>query len=218
MKAMSAKIRILLIDDHSLFRDSLSRLLQTETDFQIAGSCASATAALAEPYLKDVDVVLLDYDLGEEEGTRFLDQAAGRGFSGHILLVTAGMSDTLMFRALQSGSSGIFLKHSPPGHLVGVVAGEMWLDPGVARSIIAVATGSNAPKRTSQALTEREQAVLKGVFGGLTNKEIGSRLAISESSVKAVLQQLFDKTGVRTRSQLVRFALEKHSEDWLTSS
>ena len=94
----------------------------------------------------------------------------------------------------------------------------MWLDPGVARSIIAVATGSNAPKRTSQALTEREQAVLKGVFGGLTNKEIGSRLAISESSVKAVLQQFFDKTGVRTRSQLVRFALEKHSEDWLTSS
>ena len=166
--------------------------------------------------------MLLDYDLGEEEGTRFLDQAAGRGFSGRILLVTAGMSDTLMFRALQSGSSGVFLKHSPPGHLVEairkVVAGEMWLDPGVARSIIAVATGSNAPKQTSQALTEREQAVLKGVFGGLTNKEIGARLTISESSVKAVLQQLFDKTGVRTRSQLVRFALEKHSEDWLTSS
>lgn len=166
-------------------------------------------------------MVLLDYDLGEEEGTRFLDQAAGRGFSGHILLVTAGMSDTLMFRALQSGSSGVFLKHSPPGHLVEAIrkvdAGEMWLDPGVARSIIAAATGSASAQRASQALTDREQAVLKGVFGGLTNKEIGSRLAISESSVKAVLQQLFDKTGVRTRSQLVRIALEKHSEDWLTS-
>jgi two-component system, NarL family, nitrate/nitrite response regulator NarL len=164
---------------------------------------------------------LLDYDLGEEEGTRFLDQAAGRGFSGHILLVTAGMSDTLMFRALQSGSSGVFLKHSPPGHLVEAIrkvhAGEMWLDPGVARSIIAAATSSASAQRASQALTDREQAVLKGVFGGLTNKEIGSRLAISESSVKAVLQQLFDKTGVRTRSQLVRIALEKHSEDWLTS-
>jgi DNA-binding NarL/FixJ family response regulator len=53
------------------------------------------------------------------------------------------------------------------------------------------------------------------VFEGLTNKEIGARLELSESSVKAVLQQLFDKTGVRTRSQLVRIALEKHSHDWL---
>ncbi|HEV2276299.1 MAG TPA: response regulator transcription factor [Acidobacteriaceae bacterium] len=217
---MSAKIRILLVDDHSLFRESLSRLLQTESDFHIAGNCASATAALALPDLKDVDVVLLDYDLGEEEGTRFLEQAPGYGFSGRILLVTAGMPDTVMLRALQSGSSGVFLKHSPPGHLVDairkVVAGEMWLDPGVARSILAAATGTNAPKRSARELTEREQAVLKGVFEGLTNKEIGARLAVSESSVKAVLQQLFEKTGVRTRSQLVRIALEKHSREWLT--
>lgn len=59
--------------------------------------------------------------------------------------------------------------------------------------------------------------MLKGVFEGLTNKEIGHRLTISESSVKAVLQQLFEKTGVRTRSQLVRIALEKHSHEWLTN-
>jgi two-component system, NarL family, nitrate/nitrite response regulator NarL len=174
------------------------------------------------PYLKDIDVVLLDYDLGEEEGTHFLEQASGWGFTGRILLVTAGMNDTVMFRALQSGSSGIFLKHSPPGHLVEAIrkvyAGEMWLDPGVARSIIAAATSSNTAKHSSQELTGREQAVLKGVFEGLTNKEIGARLSLSESSVKAVLQQLFDKTGVRTRSQLVRIALEKHSEDWLTST
>jgi DNA-binding NarL/FixJ family response regulator len=57
--------------------------------------------------------------------------------------------------------------------------------------------------------------VLKGVFEGLTNKEIGASLAISESSVKAVLQLLFDKTGVRTRSQLVRIALERRAQDWL---
>lgn len=221
MTVMSTVIRILLVDDHSLFRESLSRLLQTESDFEILGDCATATEALALPYLKNVDIVLLDYDLGEEEGTRFLEQAAGRGFSGHILLVTAGMSDTVMFGALQSGSSGIFLKHSPPGHLVNairkVIAGEMWLDPGVTRSVIAAATGNASQKRSGPGLTNREQAVLKGVFEGLTNKEIGARLGISESSVKAVLQQLFDKTGVRTRSQLVRIALEEHSEDWLTN-
>jgi DNA-binding NarL/FixJ family response regulator len=209
-----------LIDDHSLFRESLSRLLQTESEFLIAATCASATEALALPDLAEIDVVLLDYDLGHEQGTLFIDRARDSGFLGHILLVTAGMSDAVMLRALENGSSGVFLKHSPPSRLVEairkVVAGEVWLDPAVTRSIIAAATGNAATPRT-QGLTQREQAVLKGVFEGLTNKEIGARLTISESSVKAVLQQLFEKTGVRTRSQLVRIALEKHSEEWLTN-
>jgi DNA-binding NarL/FixJ family response regulator len=217
---MSSEIRILLVDDHSLFRESLSRLLQTESDFHIAATCASATEALALPQLAEIDVVLLDYDLGHEQGTLFIDRARGSGFLGHILMVTAGMSDAIMLRALESGSSGVFLKHSPPSRLVEairkVVAGEVWLDPAVTRSIIAAATGNAAAPR-AQGLTQREQAVLKGVFEGLTNKEIGARLTISESSVKAVLQQLFEKTGVRTRSQLVRIALEKHSEEWLTN-
>ena len=65
-------------------------------------------------------------------------------------------------------------------------------------------------------MTARERSVLKAVFEGLTNKEIAANLQISESSVKAVLQQLFDKTGVRTRSQLVRIAIEQHAGDWLT--
>ena len=220
MITMSSEIRILLIDDHSLFRESLSRLLQTESDFQIVATCASATEALALRNLAEIDVVLLDYDLGHEQGTQFIDRARSSGFPGHILMVTAGMSDAIMLRALENGSSGVFLKHSPPSRLMEairkVVAGEVWLDPAVTRSIIAAATGNAAAPRT-QELTQREQAVLKGVFEGLTNKEIGARLTISESSVKAVLQQLFEKTGVRTRSQLVRIALEKHSEEWLTN-
>jgi DNA-binding NarL/FixJ family response regulator len=217
---MSSKIRILLVDDHSLFRESLSRLLQTEHDFEIAGSYTNASTALSSP-LADIGIVLLDYDLGEEEGTRFLERASHSGFRGRVLLVTAGMNDNTMFRALQQGASGIFLKHSPPGHLMDairkIVAGEVWLDPGVTRSVIAAATAGGSARSRAQGLTQREQAVLKGVFEGLTNKEIGAQLSISESSVKAALQQLFDKTGVRTRSQLVRIALEKHAEDWLTS-
>ncbi|MGC2399230.1 MAG: response regulator transcription factor [Acidobacteriaceae bacterium] len=218
---MSSEIQILLVDDHSLFRESLSRLLQTEADFQISGTIASASEALASPMLQEIDIVLLDYDLGSEQGTLFLDRARSAGFVGRVLLVTAGMSDSAMLRALENGSSGVFLKHSPPSRLVDairkVAAGEVWLDPAVTRTIIAAASGSAATPRRSQSLTQREQAVLKGVFEGLTNKEIGAKLAISESSVKAVLQQLFEKTGVRTRSQLVRIALEKHSDDWLTN-
>ena len=163
--------------------------------------------------------MLLDYDLGQEQGTFFLDGAKKIRFPGRILMVTAGMGDGVMLRALDNRCSGIFLKHSPPSRLVEairkVASGEVWLDPAVTRSIIAAATGNAASPSRAQGLTQREQAVLKGVFEGLTNKEIGVRLSISESSVKAVLQQLFEKTGVRTRSQLVRIALEKHSEEWL---
>jgi DNA-binding NarL/FixJ family response regulator len=218
---MSSEIQILLIDDHSLFRESLSRLLQTEPDFHIVATCASASEAFALPHLAEVNVVLLDYDLGPEQGTQFLDRARNSRFPGRILMVTAGMSDAVMLRMLENGASGVFLKHSPPSRLVEAIrkvfAGEVWLDPAVTRSIIAAATGSTTAPRRAQGLTQREQAVLKGVFECLTNKEIGARLEISESSVKAVLQQLFEKTGVRTRSQLVRIALEKHSEEWLTN-
>jgi DNA-binding NarL/FixJ family response regulator len=134
-------------------------------------------------------------------------------------MVTAGMSDTGTLRAFENGSAGVFLKHSPPSQLVEaihkVAGGEMWLDSRAVQSLVSGATGKSGEQQTADSLTERERTVLKSVFEGLTNKEIGGRLQISESSVKAVLQQLFDKTGVRTRSQLVRIALEKHAEDWL---
>ncbi|MGA3027708.1 MAG: response regulator transcription factor [Bryobacteraceae bacterium] len=218
---MGQEIRILLVDDHSLFRESLSRLLEAESELRIAGSCATASEALAVIDREPVDIVLLDYDLGEEQGTLFLDEAKRREFAGHILMVTAGMSDADTLRALESGAAGIFLKHSPPAQLVEAIykvrSGETWLDSRAVRSLVAGASGRTEEHRTAQPLNARERAVLKGVFEGLTNKEIAGRLQISESSVKAVMQQLFYKTGVRTRSQLVRIALEHHSQDWLTS-
>jgi len=215
---MSQEIRILLVDDHSLFRESLSRLLQAEPDFRIAGSCASTKEALSILDREKIDLVLLDYDLGEEQGSGLLEGARQRGFEGRILMVTAGMSDTLTLRTLEGGSSGIFLKHSPPAQLVEaihkVMSGEMWLDSRAVRSLVAGASGRAEEQRTAEPLNARERGVLKGVFEGLTNKEIAAQLEISEGSVKAVMQQLFDKTGVRTRSQLVRIALEKHGQDW----
>jgi DNA-binding NarL/FixJ family response regulator len=203
-----------------LFRESLSRLLEAEPSYSIAGDCSSATEALALLKTVPVDLVLLDYDLGDEQGSGFLAEAKQAGFEGKILMVTAGMSDAGTLRALESGVAGIFLKHSPPAQLVEaiqkVMSGEVWLDSKAVRSLIAGANSKSEEQRTAQPLTPRERAVLKSVFEGLTNKEIGALLSISESSVKAVLQQLFEKTGVRSRSQLVRIALEQHSQDWLT--
>jgi len=87
------------------------------------------------------------------------------------------------------------------------MAGEMWLDGNSARLLVPAAT-------PPPEFTEREREVLRGVFEGLSNKEIAARLSISESTVKAGLQQLFQKTGVRTRSQLVRIALEQYAGQW----
>jgi DNA-binding NarL/FixJ family response regulator len=109
------------------------------------------------------------------------------------------------------GVSGIFLKQSSPALLIAairkVIGGEMWLDGNSARLLVPAA---NPPLE----FTGREREVLRGVFEGLSNKEIAVRLGISESTVKAGLQQLFQKTGVRTRSQLVRIALEQYAGQW----
>jgi len=215
---MGQEIRILLVDDHSLFRESLSRLLQAEADLRIVATCSSATEALAIVEREPVDLVLLDYDLGEHEGSLFLDSVKSKAFAGRILMVTAGMSDAGTLRAMEAGAAGIFLKHSPPAQLIEaiykVIRGEMFLDSRAVRSLVAGASGKSEEQRTSQPFTQRERAVLKGVFEGFTNKEIAGQLDISEGSVKAVLQQLFDKTGVRTRSQLVRIALESFNQNW----
>ncbi|MES1258002.1 MAG: response regulator transcription factor [Acidobacteriota bacterium] len=216
---MKQPIRILLVDDHSLFRESLSRLLEAEPEFVIAATCARVAEALEVLAREPVDVVLLDYDLGDEEGTVLLEESKRRGFAARILMVTAGLSDTGTLRAFEHGSAGVFLKHSPPAQLVEaihkVAAGGLWLDNRAVQSLVTGATARAEEQHSGEVLTGRERSVLKAVFEGLTNKEIGARLELSESSVKTVLQQLFDKTGVRTRSQLVRIALERHSHDWL---
>jgi two-component system nitrate/nitrite response regulator NarL len=207
------KIRLLLIDDHTLFREGLARLLDAENGLELAGHFSSVVEALSIPRLESVDVVLLDFDLGEKRGLHFIHQARRHGFTGKILMVTAGMSDVDAVLALEGGASGIFLKHNPPADLIAaihrVAAGEAWIDAGSLNSLVGAAS-TQAKPRADSILNQREQAVLKDVFEGLTNKEIGAHLQISESYVKAVLQQLFAKTGVRTRSQLVRVALEKH--------
>jgi DNA-binding NarL/FixJ family response regulator len=207
------------VDDHSLFRESLSRLLEAEPGFRIAGTCATAAEALATLDREPVDVVLLDYDLGDEQGTAFIEEAKRRAFEGRILMVTAGMTDSGTLRSFENGSAGVFLKHSPPAQLVEaihkVANGEMWLDSRAVPSLVSGATARSGRQQEGDSLNVRERAVLKAVFEGLSNKEIAAHLQTSESSVKAALQQLFDKTGVRTRSQLVRIALEKHAQDWL---
>ena len=209
--------RVLLVDDHALFREGLSRLLATESDFQLVAQCATSAEALLELAKHTVDLVLLDYDLGEEHGFEFIRKARAAGFTGRMFIVTAGMTDADSVRALGHGVCAIFLKTSPPDQLSQairkVMAGETWIDKHCIHALVRAVDRSGQSESRRQ-LTERERDVLKGVFEGLSNKEVAASLNISEGSVKSALQQLFIKTGVRTRSQLVRVALEEYAGAW----
>jgi two-component system, NarL family, nitrate/nitrite response regulator NarL len=216
---MNDPVRIMLIDDHALFRESLVRLLEAEPDFHVVAHCATVAEARRLLNRTAVDVILLDYDLGEEFGTDLLQELRTQENSSRILMVTAGMRDSVTLTALNSGVAGIIFKHSGPGQLIeaihGVAKGEMWLDTGVMRSLIS---GSGEKPESAQgvrSLSDRQRMVLRSILDGLTNKEIASQLQVSETSIKASIQELFDKAGVRTRSQLVRIAIEKYSAEWL---
>jgi DNA-binding NarL/FixJ family response regulator len=211
------KIRLLLLDDHALFRAGLSRLLAMESDLELVAQCATSSEALETLARQAVDLVLLDFDLGEEPAFEFIRKAREGGYKGRVFIVTAGMSDADNVRALGHGVCGIFLKTSPPPQLTDairkVMAGETWIDQRCIHALVQAVDRSKETERRRQ-LTDRERDVLKGVFEGLTNKEIAASLSISEGSVKSALQQLFIKTGVRTRSQLVRVALEEYAGAW----
>lgn len=207
------RIRLILIDDHVLFRESLGRLFASEQGLEVVGQCARISEALEIIGHSPVDLILLDFNLGKERGTDLIAAVRQAGYAGRILMVTAVMDASEVLKALQLGASGVFLKHSPPSSLAKaihmVAAGEVWLDRGIVQ-LLAEQVPPPANESFGMPLTEREELVLHGVLEGSTNRKIAEELGGSEGSIKAAIQQLFRKTGVRTRSQLVRVALEGH--------
>ena len=214
------EIRVLVTDDHSLFRESLSRFLRTTEGFRVVAECKTVKETMAALSAAEAHVILLDYDLGHEQGLNLLAELRKRNLDTKVLVVTAGMPDTATQLAMEAGASGVFFKHNNLEKLMSAIRrvadGEIWLDPLAVRALVG---GRAAPESETQIkpLTARQSEVMRGILDGLTNKEIASKINTSESSVKAVIQELFHKAGVRTRSQLVRIAIEKHSGDWLRS-
>ena len=212
-------IRILLVDDHTLFREGLRRLLDGETGVTVCADFESAEAAMqALTAGLDFDIALLDYELTLSTGqaTNGLDllrQIRALRSEAKILFVTAGMNMSDLMTALKDLNAGIFLKTEPIAELLLAIQrtakGERWVSSGAALALVENQQGMAVQqKQRHDGLSPRENLVLRGVLEGLSNKEIGARLDLTESSVKAVLQKLFEKTGVRSRSQLVRYAIE----------
>lgn len=207
-------LRLLLLDDHVLFREGLRRLLVSEPDVETVAECGTADEAVEVLSRTPVDVVLLDFDLGDETGTRFITAAYKADYKGKFLMVTAGMTPMDVTIARNLGVSGIFPKHNSPATLLDairhVARGGEWLD---SRPVPSESVEGHSPSAEVKAqLTQRELEVLRSVFEGLTNKEIAHKIGASQSAVKATLQRLFEKTGVRTRAQLVRVAIERSLE------
>jgi two-component system, NarL family, nitrate/nitrite response regulator NarL len=209
------RIRLVLLEDHGLFRVSLGRFLASKPDLEVVAECGTSAEALEVLKASTVDVVLLDFDVDREPGTDFISTARQAGYQGRFLIVAGEADVRSSALALKLGVSGVFLKSEPPNLLVQAIRlvcdGGMWVDQTIIRRLAdevvdwyarSDVQGSRGP------LEGREQDVLHGILGGLTNRQIGDNMGLSESSVKNIVQRLFGKGGVKTRSQLVRVALE----------
>ena len=203
------QLRLALLDDHGLFRESLGHLLSAEPDFEVVGHCSTYSEGLDLLARAEVDMVLLDFTVEAKRSEGFINAARQAGFRGKFLIVTAGIDAIRSVAALKMGASGIFLKHNSSRRLVQAIrliaSGEAWIDQSVIQLL-----ANRYPHHEDlhlDSLEEREQAVLRGILSGLTNRKIADQIGASEGTVKATLQQLFNKTGVRTRSQLVKILL-----------
>ena len=209
------QIQLLLVDDHVLFRASLARFLTAEAGFAIVSECASFAEALAILGSSQADIILLEFELAGERASDFIVAARQAGYNGRFLLIAGVAEPRSAAVALKLGASGIFMKSDAPERLVRairmVASGDLWVDSKVIQ-MLAEQLVDRYPQIEDAAATgileERERSVLMGILGGLTNKKIGASMGLSESSVKNIVQRLFGRAGVKTRSQLVRVALE----------
>src|ERR1700687_891598 len=144
------RANILLVDDHALFRDSVARFLDSESGFRVVGGCATIEEASEILQTNAVDLVLLDFDLGQRDGIDFMRVAESIGYGGKVLLVTAGVDETSAANLLKRGIAGIFLKHDPPAVLVEaireVLAGKVWFDQNYLQKIVDRATEQELPR------------------------------------------------------------------------
>jgi DNA-binding NarL/FixJ family response regulator len=193
----------------------MALLFEAEPGFTMVARCNSGADAVDILETRDVDIVLLDLDLGHEKGADFLDTLQKLEFKGKVLVVTAKVNERDVPGLIRNGIAGILMKHSPPAQLLqgirDAMEGKVWFDQSLLQR--ALSCPEEESTIANNELSERDKKVLSFVFEGLSNKEIASRLQTSESAVKRSLRRLFEQTGVRTRSQLVRVALEHHRDE-----
>jgi NarL family two-component system response regulator YdfI len=208
-------IRVMITDDHLIVREGLRLILETADDIEVVGEAVDGAECLELVSKLNPDVILMDLQMPRMDGITAIEHLRKDHPQIAIVILTTYNEDDLMIRGLQSGARGYLLKDSSRENLLDAIhaaaKGETLLKPDILARVLAPQT---APKpastpQTDSTLTERELEVLQSAARGERNKEIAYKLGITERTVKAHLQSIYQKYGVDSRAAAVAVAAHK---------
>jgi DNA-binding NarL/FixJ family response regulator len=206
-------IRVLLADDHAIFRDGLRKLLENEDDITIVGEASNGNQAIQMLSKLKPDILLLDLRMPDKDGLAVLEEVNFDSMPTRVIVLTATEDDREVVRAIRMGARGIVLKDSATELLLKSIrtvhAGEIWLDKKKTSDVIEAfkKSAEAGPRREKPLLSDREKEIVQLVAQGFRNREIGEKLFISEQTVKNHLHNIFDKLGVSDRLELALYAI-----------
>jgi len=208
-------VKILLADDHPMIRTALDVLLR-ETDFEILGTAATGEETLLQVEQLKPDAVLLDLQMPGGTGMEVLRKLDREAQRPKVILLTAGIDDPSLLEAKALKVEGIVLKNSDPAYLLEcleqVERGGSWIDPELKQRIAELADRFDSGRPP---LAPRERELIRCVARGLRNREIAQQLGVTEGTVKVYLHAVFDKLGVKNRTELAIRADEFLAESYL---
>ena len=214
-KAQVRRIRIIVADDHTIFRDSLCRMLELESDFEIVAQAANGRQVLELVAEQDPDIVLLDLRMPGLDGLEALRQLRSKKSNARVIVLTAVDDEDMYVKAIRYGACGVVVKQTATDLLIKSIRkvheGEIWLDSKTTAAVIRAFTNAReAPPADRQPLplSNREREIAGIVVQGLLNKEIAERLFISEQTVKNHLHNIFEKLGVSNRLELALYIVQ----------
>jgi DNA-binding NarL/FixJ family response regulator len=205
-------IRVLVADDHAIFRDGLRKLLNSDDNIAIVGEARNGTECIKQLNKLKPDVLLLDLRMPDKDGLAVLEEVNFDNLPTRVVVLTAAEDQRDVVRAMRLGARGVVLKHSATDLLVQSIhrvhAGEIWLDNRMTAEVMkAFQSSESGPRSERTLLTEREKEMVQHVAQGFRNKEIAEKLFISEQTVKNHLHNIFDKLGVSDRLELALYAV-----------
>jgi two-component system, NarL family, nitrate/nitrite response regulator NarL len=206
-------IRILVADDHAIFRDGLRKLLEVADDVQIVGEASNGVECTKMLTKLKPDILLLDLRMPEKDGLGVLEEVNFDTLPTRVIVLTAAEDDRDVVRAMRLGARGVVLKQSASDLLLKsirkVYDGEIWLDNRMTAEVIDAfkKSSESGQRREKPLLSEREKEIVQLVAQGFRNREIGEKLFISEQTVKNHLHNIFDKLGVSDRLELALYAI-----------